>query len=159
MKKMILVCSIMFALVATSFAQNVQATADPVEQKQKGRDKMRPHHKRNGGEHAADKLGLNDEQKAKMKSTTGEFHGRMKAIKTDQTLTKEQKRAKTKELAQAHDAEMKKTLTPEQYTKFSEMKKQRMAQAKNHKGKRTKGEDGHKPANEMKKDDQPAPKN
>ena len=147
MKKIFLMLSVMFALVATSFAQTTQTEA-PVEQKQKGKDKMKRQGKRDGAK-AAKTLGLNDEQKTKMKASQDDFKGKMGALKSDQSLSKEQKKAKMKEIAQAHDAELKKTLTPEQYTQMTEMRKNRMAQG-GHKG----GKHGKKGA---KTDETPAP--
>jgi periplasmic protein CpxP/Spy len=134
MKKLFLMLSAMFALVATTFAQTAQA-ADPVEQKQKGKDKMHTRHQHKDAQGAMKSLGLNEEQKTKMKTVHGSYQGKFKAIKTDQTLSKEQKMAQMKELKAAQDAETKGILTPDQYTKLGEMKKNRMAQAKEHRGK------------------------
>jgi Spy/CpxP family protein refolding chaperone len=147
MKKIFLMLSVMFALVATSYAQTPQA-ADPIEQKQKGKDKMKHHGKRDGAK-SAKSLGLNNEQKAKMKTSQNDFKGKMSSIKSDQSMTKEQKKAKMKEIAQAHDAQLKSTLTPEQYTQMTEMRKNRMAQ-----GGRKGGKHGKRGA---KTDETPAP--
>ena len=147
MKKIFLMLSVMLALVATSFAQTTQTEA-PVEQKQNGKEKMKHQGKRDGAK-ATKSLGLNDEQKAKMKTSQNDLKGKMSAIKSDQSLTKEQKKAKMKEIAQAHDAELKNILTPEQYTQMTEMRKNRVAQG-GHKG----GKHGKRGA---KTDETPAP--
>lgn len=157
MKKYLLMFSVMFTLVATSFAQNAQAT-DPIEHKQKGKDKMRPRKA-----HPMESLNLNEQQKQDMKALNNDFHGKMKAVKTDKSLSKEQKMAKMKELNQEHDSRIKKSLSTEQYNQWSEGKKNRMAKMKekrkNGKGKHHRGEHrGEKPAKgEFKSDDKPAP--
>lgn len=130
MKKTILMFTMLFALMATTFAQTTQPT-DPIEKKQKGKDKMQRPNK----EHAADELGLNADQKAKMKEIRTAQHGKMKAIKSDQSLTKEQKKAQMEAAMTEHDNAVKNILTPEQQTKMTAMKEKHKADMKANKGK------------------------
>lgn len=130
MKKTILMFTMLFALMATTFAQTTQTT-DPIEKKQKGKDKMHRAHK----EHAADELGLNADQKVKMKEIRTAQQGKMKAIKSDQSLTKEQKKAQMQTAMTEHDNAIKGILTPEQQTKMTAMKEKRKADMKVNKGK------------------------
>ncbi|MDZ7880079.1 MAG: hypothetical protein U5L45_20545 [Saprospiraceae bacterium] len=73
----------------------------------------------------ADDLGLTSDQKAKMKDIAQSFKGKMKAIKTDASLSRDQKKTQMGEVAKSHEAELKAVMTPEQFTKYSEMKKAR----------------------------------
>lgn len=130
MKKTILMFTMLFALAATTFAQTTQAT-DPIEKKQKGKDKMQ----RQSKERAADELGLNADQKVKMKEIRTAQQGKMKAIKSDQSLTKEQKKAQMQAAMTEHDNAIKNILTPEQQTKMTAMKEKRKADMKANKGK------------------------
>ena len=130
MKKTILMCTMLFALAATTFAQTTQTT-DPIEQKQKGKDKMQRHNKKN----AADELGLNADQKVKMKEIRASQQGKMKAIKSYQSLTKEQKKAQMEAAMTEHDNAVKNILTPEQQTKMTAMKEKHKADMKANKGK------------------------
>ena len=133
MKKTILMFTMLFALVATTFAQTTQTpqATDPIEKKQKGKDKMQHANK----DRAADELGLNADQKAKMKEIRTTQQGKMKAIKSDQSLTKEQKKAQMQTAMTEHDNAIKNILTPEQQTKMTAMKEKRKAEMKANKGK------------------------
>ncbi len=133
MKKTILMFTMLFALVATTFAQTTQTpqATDPIEKKQKGKDKMQRAQK----EHAADELGLNADQKTKMKEIRTVQQGKMKAIKSDQSLTKEQKKTQMQAAMTEHDNAIKNMLTPEQQTKMTAMKEKRQAEMKANKGK------------------------
>jgi Spy/CpxP family protein refolding chaperone len=80
-------------------------------------------------EKMAAKLGLTDDQKTQLKSIHQDATEHAKANKNDSTLSKDQKKAKLKDL---HEQTMTKTnaiLTPDQQQKMQQMKA-------NHKGKR-----------------------
>lgn len=68
-------------------------------------------------------LGLSAEQETSMKAIKDKYHPQIKAIKENTSLTKEQKQAKIKPLKESKQAEIKSVLTPDQYTKFQELKK------------------------------------
>ncbi|NJN34100.1 MAG: hypothetical protein HC817_07485 [Saprospiraceae bacterium] len=66
-----------------------------------------------------------------MKTVSATYKGKWKAIRTDQSLSKDQKIAQIQETKTAYDAEIKGILTPEQYTKWTEMRKQAKIKMKN----------------------------
>lgn len=140
MKKLFLMFAVLVSFAANSFAQDAQVK-DPIEQKQKGKDKMRPHPK---GDNPMKSLNLNDEQKTNMKNINNEFQGKMKAIRTDKSLSKEQKMAQLKALNEEHNNKMKGLLSAEQYTKWSGAKQNRIENAKEKHGK---GKHGGKKGN------------
>jgi periplasmic protein CpxP/Spy len=131
MKKLAIVFALMFAMVANTFAQ-ADATPAPlsdaktskVDRKANKADKADRKANRGG---AADELGLSADQKAKMKELGQSLKGKIKAIKTDASLSKDQKKMQIGEVAKSHQTELKGILTPEQFTKFTEMKKARKA--------------------------------
>jgi Spy/CpxP family protein refolding chaperone len=76
----------------------------------------------------AEKLGLTDDQKTQIKSIHQDAKTQAKAIKSDSTLTPDQKKAKLKDLHEQTKTKTDAILTPDQ--------KQKMEQARaNHKGK------------------------
>jgi periplasmic protein CpxP/Spy len=118
MKKLFLLSTLLLAFVCTTFAQadNQPAPTTSTELKKgKGRGKAQ-------GDNLKKTLGLSDDQAAKLKDARAVSQGKMKAIKSDSGLSKEQKRAQIKDAATAFDGQVKGILTPEQYTKWSEMK-------------------------------------
>ena len=86
--------------------------------------------------HAADALGLSADQKAKMKEIGQSFKGKMKAIKTDESLTKDQKKMQAGEAAKQHQDAVKALLSSDQYTKWEAMAKERRDKMKEYRGKR-----------------------
>ena len=71
-----------------------------------------------------------------MKDIAQSFKGKMKAIKTDASLSKEQRKMQIGEVAKSHQTELKAVMTPEQFTKYTEMKKARKANKGQKRGKR-----------------------
>jgi periplasmic protein CpxP/Spy len=129
MKKVILFFALILTFSTFMSAQNASETPNTTIKKEKrGKGK----HMGDRGAHLKKELNLNDAQSAKLKSIHDTQKGKMAAIKSDNTLSKEEKKSKIKEMKAAHDTEMKSVLTHEQYTKWSEMKK-------NKKGKMGKG--------------------
>jgi Spy/CpxP family protein refolding chaperone len=68
------------------------------------------------------KLGLQDEQVAKIKEQRESFHKQAMAIRQDQTLQPEQKRAQMKALAQSQKNQFKSILTTEQQEKLNSLR-------------------------------------
>ena len=76
--------------------------------------------------HAAmmkEKLGLSNDQAAKLKAYNEATHSKMKAIRENQSLSKEQKRAQIKALKETTQTQRKAILTTEQQQKMEEMRK------------------------------------
>lgn len=134
MKKIILLFAITLSVFSLT-AQNASEAPNTSSEVRKGRGKG--HSK---GQHAANTLNLSKEQKTKMKGIADVHKGKIQAIRTDKSLSKEQKMAKMKELNTSHEAEMKGVLSAEQYTKWTEMKTNRKGKMKgNMKGEKGKG--------------------
>jgi Spy/CpxP family protein refolding chaperone len=79
-------------------------------------------------------LGITQEQGQKLRTINETMKGKMQAIRTDNSLTKEQKRAQVQALNEAHDAEVKTILTPEQFAKWSAARQERLAERKDKRG-------------------------
>lgn len=135
MKKVIVLFVAIVAFAANSFAQTpTQAETQKAPKSEKVRK-----HKGEKGKHAdgmdmKKDLNLSAEQSNRMKDIGNSYKGKMKALKTDNSLSKEQKKAQMSDLKKSHEADMKGVLTADQYTKFTEMKKQRHDKMKAHKG-------------------------
>ena len=76
------------------------------------------------GEKFAKELNLTPEQQADLKSIRENMKQQAQAIKNDSSLTPDQKKAKFKELRKSSHEQMMAKLTPDQQTKFKEMKKE-----------------------------------
>src|SRR5437764_10994922 len=76
------------------------------------------------GEKFAEKLNLTPEQKADLKSIRENAKQQAQAIKSDSSLTPDQKKAKFKELRKSSHEQMMAKLTPDQQAKFKEMQKE-----------------------------------
>ena len=70
----------------------------------------------------AEKLGLTEEQKTKMKELREETRSQAKAIKENEALTAEEKAAQLKTLRESRKAKVAEILTPEQLEKLQEMR-------------------------------------
>ena len=68
-------------------------------------------------------LGLTEQQVAQMKSQREKMHSKLKAIKENESLTREQKRDQLMTLRSEAKEQHKKILTPDQQKKMEEMKK------------------------------------
>ena len=69
-------------------------------------------------------LGLSNDQAAKLKSQNEATRAKIKALKDDQTLSQDAKKAQMKTIKEAAKAERKNLLTAEQLKKMEEMKKE-----------------------------------
>lgn len=88
--------------------------------KSKGRDGLRQK-----GAELHKELNLSAEQKEKIASANAELKTRMSALKNDQSLTKDQKRAKIQELVKNRQEQFKSILTKEQAEKLQSLRKER----------------------------------
>jgi periplasmic protein CpxP/Spy len=152
MKKVIVLFIAILAFAANTFAQSATQTETqkaPKTERGKG-------HRGGNGKHAGKMdmkkaLNLSSDQSNSMKKIGNDYKGKMKALKTDETLSNEQKKAKMADIKKLHDAEVKGVLNADQYAKLTEMKKQ-------HQGK-MQGEKGvHKGKGKKQGDAQTAPK-
>jgi len=82
-------------------------------------------------------LNLSNDQAEKLKAHNQAAHEKMKAIRSNTSLTEEQKKTEMKNLQQWSKDERKKILTAEQLKKMEEMKKDRMQRGKGMKRERT----------------------
>lgn len=73
------------------------------------------------------RLGLSDEQAARLQADRTELATRMKAVREDKSLTDEQKRTQWKELRKAHKESLEKLLTQEQLKRLHEKQTRRSA--------------------------------
>lgn len=124
MKKVIIMFAAMFAFVATSFAQ-AEAQVAPVKDKKAKTEAMVEAKKESKPESLKNLLGLTAEQDAKMKEIGKANKEKTEALKNDATADKAQKKAKSAELKQAYETDMKAVLSAEQYTKYTDIQKQR----------------------------------
>jgi len=76
------------------------------------------------GEAMKEKLGLTNEQAAKLKAHNEATHDKIKAIQDNQNLTMDQKKTQIKAVKDASKAERKNILTAEQIQRMDEMKKE-----------------------------------
>ena len=137
MKRFAFLFALILALVVNANAQTANE-ATPTTEKQRGRGNGKMKEK---AQSAAKELNLDDAQKTKMKTIATNYKGKLQAVRTDNSLSKEQKKAQLKEINAAHDAEIKNVLTPDQYTKWADMKKNRHKKMKEH-GKNRKAQSG-----------------
>ncbi len=72
------------------------------------------------------KLGLSDDQVAKIKTQREQLHSQVKELRENTSLLPEQKRDQMKTLFAQQKDELKSVLTPEQLSKLESMKKQHM---------------------------------
>ena len=69
----------------------------------------------------AKQLDLTDDQKAKVKPIFDDMRTKITALRSDQSLSQEDRRAKMTEIRTATSAQLKDILTPEQYDKWTKM--------------------------------------
>ena len=130
MKKLSFVLSFSLFFVLSCFAQSTPAVS-PIDAPQKGGKMSGKGHK----DHAMKELNLSAEQKVQMKDIKNTFKGKMMAIRSDAALSKEQKHAKVKEVMDLHEGQVKTVLTPQQFTKLTEIKAKHRENRMSHKGK------------------------
>jgi Spy/CpxP family protein refolding chaperone len=121
MKKVLILCVVLFAFITNSFAQ--AATAAAVAEKKEGMAGQKR-------ESWKILLGLTAEQDTKMKEIGKANKEKSDALKNDATLDKDQRKAKLTDLRRAYDADLKALLTADQLTKYTDIQKQRKEEAK-----------------------------
>ena len=110
----------LFAIAALSIGFAVAASAQ---------DSTAIAHKR---DKAKSELNLTKEQQSQMKSMQAEYKQKYMKLKADSSLTADQRKQQYKALHQEQQNKMKAILTPEQQSKLTEMKKQKISRAKQH---------------------------
>ncbi|TET38495.1 MAG: hypothetical protein E3J72_03130 [Planctomycetota bacterium] len=108
---------------STSLAEKV------IEEIQKNPEKlmrgMMNRHRSSSADRMAERLGLDDDQKAKVKAITDEMSKKMREIwsnrNQDEQMTREERRALMEKAREDMDLAMQEILTPDQYDKFKEM--------------------------------------
>jgi periplasmic protein CpxP/Spy len=130
MKKLVLMFTICVAFATVSIAQTTEAQPAPATEMKKDKVRGGGKGKGNAAGKMAKTLDLTADQKLKMKDVQNTVKGKLQAIKTDKTLTKEQKMAQMKEVNNGLETEIKGILTAEQYTKWTAEKAQRKEQLK-----------------------------
>ena len=134
MKKVIVLFAAILAFSANSFAQNASQT-QPL--KSDNSEKVGKHRggnaKRAAGMKMNKELNLTADQSKRMKDIGNTHKGKMQALKTDNSLSKEQKKAQMGEIRKSHDAAVKGILNADQYTKMTDMKQQHHEKMKAHK--------------------------
>jgi len=96
--------------------------------------------KQERGEKFAQELNLTDDQKSALKSIRENEKQQAQAIKNDSSLTKDQKKAKFKELRKTSREQMMAKLTPDQQQKFKEMRKEHRGHGRH--GRKAEGAEG-----------------
>ncbi len=92
-------------------------------------------------------LGLSDDQAQKIQAIMEEQRPAMEAIRADQSLSREDRMAKFKELREATQAKIAPLLTPEQLAQYEALRKQRMEEMAQRQNRRPKdGAGGPPPA-------------
>ena len=117
-----------FLAAALTFAQPSQESQAPTPDKHAGM-----HHEESADQHLqmlSEKLNLTDDQKAKIKPILQDQMRQMKAVHEDTSLSEEQKRAKMKSVHESLHDQINAVLTPEQQTKFKQMRQEQMQKHK-----------------------------
>jgi periplasmic protein CpxP/Spy len=74
----------------------------------------------------SDKLNLTDDQKTKLKPILQDEASQLRALKSDTSMTSQQKMDKAKEIRASHKSQIDTILTPDQQQKWQQMKQQAM---------------------------------
>jgi periplasmic protein CpxP/Spy len=138
MKKIFVSFALLMAFAVASFAQ-ATATA-PEAPKGRGKGKGQAQMEKRG-DNMKTQLGLTDDQAAKVKDLGNATKGKLKAVKSDNSVGKDQKKAQLKQINDEHEASMKGILSADQFTKWQNFRKEERQKMKDMKGNR-KGADG-----------------
>jgi periplasmic protein CpxP/Spy len=117
MKKVTLMFALMLAFAANSFAQTAAAAAPATEKTEATAGQKRESWK--------NLLGLTPDQDAKMKAIGKAYKENTEAVRNDATADKDQKKAKLADLKKANEADLKALMSADQFTKYTEIQKQR----------------------------------
>lgn len=110
-------------------AQTAVPTQNTPDQQTQGKWKG---HRGEKGNKLAKQLGLSADQQSQLKTIHQDERTQAEAIKNNSSLTPDQKRDQLKQLRQADQQKMESILTPDQRTKFQQIREER----KEHRGKR-----------------------
>ena len=120
MKKVSLLVALMLTIFSVSFAQTATAPTpvSPEKNWTKG----------NGGGHRGEglkkKLGLTDDQEAKMKANHADFKSKAQAIRANTSLSKVDRKSQMAALKTSRDQAIQGILTPTQFTQYTQMLEQ-----------------------------------
>jgi len=115
MKPIYTLFALLFIAALPSFAQQSRDTIRPATQPAENpRRKM------------AEELGLSKKQLKEFKEVNVEFAPKIKALRSDSTLEKRQKRQQVMQLMQQREDKIKSILTPEQLVKYQQLQKEQM---------------------------------
>lgn len=106
----------MQALLTPDQKAKIAANKTGMETNRKNMDAM-------GGNDMKEKLGLSNDQAAKLKAHNQETHSKIKAIQDNQSLSMEQKKEQIKAVKEASKTQRKNILTAEQLKRMQEMQK------------------------------------
>lgn len=81
---------------------------------------------------AMKELNLSANQESEIKSLNKEFSQKMETLRRDESLSREAKKEQSKELRKARQQKMQAILTPEQQTKWKEIRKDKRSHQRNH---------------------------
>ena len=119
---------VMLLAAGLTFAQPSQQSQAPPSDKHAGMQ-----HEESADQHLqmlSEKLNLTDDQKAKLKPILQDQMQQMKVVREDSSLSEEQKRAKMKSVHESLHDQINAVLTPEQQTKFKQMRQDQMQKHK-----------------------------
>src|SRR5579864_4335292 len=122
------ILTILLLAAGLTFAQPSQQSQAPTPDKHAGM-----HHEESADQHLqmlSEKLNLTEDQKAKLKPVLQDQMQQMKAVREDSSLSEEQKRAKMKTVHESLHDQINAVLTPEQQTKFKQMRQEQMQKHK-----------------------------
>jgi periplasmic protein CpxP/Spy len=117
MKKVVIMFASMLAFAANSFAQTAAAVAPATEKTEAVAGQKRESWK--------NLLGLTPDQDAKMKAIGKAYKENTEAVRNDATADKDQKKAKLADLKKANEADLKALMSADQFTKYTDIQKQR----------------------------------
>lgn len=139
--KVILASTACLTLSTVMVAQEAQTTGQ-----EKQADTQHQRHMRGGKmkgmrahnlQHMATELGLTDAQKTQLKTLHEQQRTKAQELRSNESLTKEQRMEQMKALHESTQSQVNSLLTPEQQTRFAEMKADRKARmGKHRKGRR-----------------------
>jgi Spy/CpxP family protein refolding chaperone len=82
-----------------------------------------------------EELGLSKKQASQLKEINAEFAPKIKALRSDSTAGRKEKRQQVMQLMQQREEKIKTILTPEQMDKYHELQKEQLKNRRNNKGK------------------------
>ncbi len=118
-------------IAPAGFAQATGAQAGQTASKADRETRMQQRHER-----LAQELGLNQDQKDRLKALHESTRTQMQALRNNDQLSREEKRDQMRQIKQQKRAQMNAILTPEQQKKFEQMRAQHKGKHGKHRGDR-----------------------